>query len=48
MNRPSRKRNHLIAKVENNKSRLGETKPGKRTKRYEKWIKHYEAVAAQS
>ncbi len=46
MNRPARKRNHLLEKVALKERRTSATKkPGKRTKRWRKWIETYKAIA---
>lgn len=46
MNRPTRKRNHLLEKITTKESRAaGKKKLGKRTKRWRKWSAHYEPIA---
>lgn len=45
MNRPTRKRNHLLEKVAEKEARRP-GKAGKRLKRWRKWVKTYEAIAS--
>jgi hypothetical protein len=47
MKRPTRQRNHLVEKVALKQSRTTakNRKPGKRAKRWRKWIESYKAVA---
>ena len=40
MNRPTRKRTHLLEKISLKESQ-SHKKPGKRTKRWKKWIEQY-------
>ena len=47
MNRPSRQHNHLVEKVSLKESRSLK-KPGKRTKRWRKWIERYKELAGKA
>lgn len=44
MNRPTRKRTHLLQKIADKTSRARDNKPGKRAKRWRKWAESYKAI----
>jgi hypothetical protein len=44
MNRPARKRTHLLQKIAAKTSRAKNHKPGKRAKRWRKWAEAYKAI----
>jgi len=41
MQRPTRQRQHLLEKVAEKSARSHKKKPGKRTKRWKKWLEQY-------
>ena len=43
MSRPARQHAHLVEKVAAKES-VSLKKPGKRTKRWKKWVEHYKAL----
>jgi hypothetical protein len=45
MYRPERQRNNLVQKVAEKESR-SHKKPGRRTKRWRKWLERYKGIAA--
>ena len=45
MKRPARKWNHLVQKVAQKASQAEGSKPGKRAKRWQKWVETYKGLA---
>jgi hypothetical protein len=46
MHRPTRQHQNLVAKVTTKKARSHKKKPGRKTKRWNKWIAAYAPLAA--